>query len=92
MLCFVVRFYVFGGRGAKGVLYNDLWCLDVENWTWERMSSTTAAPTPRFGHAQVVVGTRLVFHGGWDGTRAFDDLWVYDTGTSRQRLVAIPST
>jgi len=78
-LAYSLRLYVFGGRGPKGALYNDLWCLDVERWTWERMSSTTAAPTGRFGHSQLTIGSKIVYFGGWDGSHAFNDLWVYDT-------------
>lgn len=73
------KLYIFGGRGPKGALFNDLWCLDVERWTWERMSSTTAAPSGRFGHSQLTIGSKIVYFGGWDGSRCFNDLWVYDT-------------
>lgn len=71
---------MFGGRGEKGVMFNDVHCLDVENWAWSTLPSTTAPPTARFNHAGLAVGTKLVYFGGWDGKRCFDDLWVYDTG------------
>ena len=75
------RIFVFGGRGANGALYKDMHCLDAETWCWSQVSSTTAGPSARFGHAQCLVGDKLVVFGGWDGRQAFNDLWVFDTGT-----------
>jgi N-acetylneuraminic acid mutarotase len=72
------KLYVFGGRGPSGLLYNDLWCLDVETWAWTLLPSTTAPPLARCGHATVAVGNRLAVFGGWDGSVAYNDVWVYD--------------
>jgi len=72
------KVYVFGGRGPAGLMYNDLWCLDVETWKWSLMPSTTAPPLARSGHTAVAVGNKLAFFGGWDGNTTFNDLWVYD--------------
>jgi len=70
--------YVFGGKGPNGRLYNDLFCLDVEKWTWSVVPSATSPPLGRFGHAMVAVEDKIVVFGGWDGAVAFNDLWVYD--------------
>ena len=72
------KIYIFGGRGPSGLLYNDLWCLDVETWKWTLMPSTTAPPLARAGHSAAAVGNKLAFFGGWDGSAVFNDLWVYD--------------
>ena len=72
------KVYVFGGRGPAGLLHNDLWCLDIESWKWTLMPSTTAPPLARFNHTAAAVGNKIAFFGGWDGTTAFNDLWVYD--------------
>jgi hypothetical protein len=72
------KVYVFGGKGENGLLYNDLWVLDVERWTWELLPSTSAPPLPRMGHSLVAVDGRLVVTCGWDSkTGTYGDLWVY---------------
>ena len=35
-----------------------------------------------FGHSALLLGDKIVVFGGWNGKVAFNDLWVYDTGTS----------
>lgn len=71
--------YIFGGKGGKGMLYNDLWCLDVTKWSWSLMPSTSAAPAARMGCS--LAGPLLLF-GGWDAARkTYNDLWLYDRTT-----------
>ena len=41
------RLYIFGGKGADGAVFNDMWCLDVERWAWSQLPSTTAPPPAR---------------------------------------------
>lgn len=74
--------YVFGGSGPSGAIHNDLHRLDVVRWTWSLVPSTTAPPLGRFGHTLAAVGDKLVMFGGWDGSSAFNDLWVFDTASS----------
>lgn len=87
--------YVFGGRGENGLVYNDLWLLNIERWSWEHLSSTAAPPSPRYGHAAVTVGDRLIVHGGkiGDAEVAQDGVWLYDRSTfawMRPRCSGIP--
>lgn len=87
------RVYVFGGRGERGAVFNDLWALDVNTWAWSRLPSSSAPPSPRFGHSLTAVGGRLVVFGGWDGHRANGEIWVFDEGTlswSRPRVGGTP--
>ncbi len=71
--------YLFGGRGEGGLLYNDLWRLDVEKWTWELLPSTSAPPAPRMGHSLMAIDGKLAVAFGWDGKlTTFADFWVYD--------------
>jgi hypothetical protein len=71
--------FVFGGKGEGGLLYNDLWCLNVDSWTWELMPTTSSPPSPRMGHAAAAVDGKLVVSMGWDSQRTcFADVWVYD--------------
>jgi len=71
--------FVFGGKGEGGVMYNDLWCLSVDTWTWELMPTTSSPPSPRMGHACAAVDGKLVVSLGWDSQKTcFSDVWVYD--------------
>ena len=73
------KVFVFGGKGENGLLYNDLWCLDVDRWTWELMPTTSSPPAPRMGHCAAAVDGKIVVLMGWDSQKtAFADLWVYD--------------
>ena len=74
--------FLFGGKGAKGELFRDVYFLDLVKWTWVPVSSTTSGPSPRLNHAALLVGRKVVVHGGWDGAKlCLDDLWVFDTET-----------
>ena len=77
------RMFVFGGKGAGGRLLRDVRFLDLADWTWTKVRATSAGPTPRFDHAALLVGRKMVVHGGWDGRqRCMDDTWIFDTETS----------
>jgi host cell factor len=74
------RMFVFGGKGEGGALFRDVHFLDLVTWAWIPVSSTTAGPSPRMNHASVLVGRKVVVHGGWDGAkRCLSDIWVFDT-------------
>ncbi|ETV79299.1 hypothetical protein H257_07351 [Aphanomyces astaci] len=74
------KMFVFGGKGAKGALYRDMFYLDLETWHWFSVNWTTESPSERFSHSALAVGNKLVIFGGWDGTnKTFKDLWVFDT-------------
>ncbi|OQR84778.1 hypothetical protein ACHHYP_12827 [Achlya hypogyna] len=76
------KMFVFGGKGDKGKAYRDMHYLDLETWHWFVVNWTTDSPTERFGHADLAVGTKLVYFGGWDGqNKTYKDLWVFDTET-----------
>ncbi|GMH54671.1 hypothetical protein TrLO_g10975 [Triparma laevis f. longispina] len=76
------RMFVFGGRGANGQLFRDMHFLDLVEWTWVPVNATSSGPSPRFYHASLVVGRKLVIHGGWNGqSKCYNDMWVFDTET-----------
>lgn len=56
--------YIFGGTNGK-TYYNDLHILDLENNSWIKAESSGPAPSPREGHAAILVGSNLVIHGGF---------------------------
>ncbi|KAF0691290.1 Aste57867_17468 [Aphanomyces stellatus] len=59
------KMFVFGGKGDKGVLFRDMYYLDLESWHWFSVNWTTESPSERFGHADLAVGTKLVIFGGY---------------------------
>ena len=56
--------FVFGGWNGKDY-YNDLHVLDLEIMAWKRENPTGPAPTPRQGHASILIGNNLIIHGGY---------------------------
>ena len=49
------RMFLFGGKGESGVM-RDIHFLDLVEWTWVPVSSTSAGPSPRMNHASLLVG------------------------------------
>ncbi|ETV79332.1 hypothetical protein H257_07369 [Aphanomyces astaci] len=41
--------FIFGGKGAKGALYRDMFYLDIETWHWCSVNWTTESPSERPG-------------------------------------------
>lgn len=58
------KMYVFGGWDGKNY-YNDVHVLDLEIMAWQRPFCSGPAPTPRQGHASILIGNNLVIHGGF---------------------------
>lgn len=76
------RMFIFGGRGPRGVIYRDVYFLDLVDWVWVPVHAVTESPSPRFFHSSCLVGRKLVIFGGWDGdVSCFGDLWLFDTDT-----------
>lgn len=74
------RMFIFGGKGANGAMYNDVFFLDLVEWVWVPVSPLSVGPSPRFFHAAELVGRKIVVHGGWDGDLdCYNDLWIFNT-------------
>eukprot|EP00904_Undaria_pinnatifida_P012674 jgi/Undpi1/8537/HiC_scaffold_25.g11003.m1 len=74
------RMFIVGGKGPNGQLYRDVHFLDLVDWTWVAVNATSTGPSPRFWQASVLVGHKIVVHGGWNGSNCcYEDLWVFDT-------------
>ncbi len=70
--------YLFGGRGAAGQVFDDLWQFDLTTDTWTEHQPLGDRPAGRFGHtATWVPDVGLVVWSG-QGARFFDDIWRYD--------------
>ena len=83
--------YVFGGFGGFGYTreeMNDLFMFDarkeVGDKQWHAVVAEGSPPTPRSGHSCTVVGeSKLFIFGGWNKSRQFNDLNIYDAETNR---------
>jgi len=74
--------YLFGGRDG-GTVFDDLWSFGLETGRWARVGVSGAAPAPRFGHEAVwAPGRGLVIWAGQSGGTFYDDLWLFDPGTT----------
>jgi len=70
---------IFGGKGSPK-LTNDLYMLDLVNWTWFKPGAAGAKPPPRRSAAMCVTGQYIFVHGG-QSNFVQDDLYAYDTKT-----------
>jgi len=73
------KLWVFGGWNGKNAL-NDLWTLDIANYTWAEVNAkdSVAPPSPRNNHATAVVDSKLLLHGGHDGQKWLNCLHIFD--------------
>lgn len=78
---------LFGGRGTKFQVMNDVWLLDMEGevpeWVELRaceLHPVRNSPAPRAGHsATFIFGGRILIYGGEDARRGRKgDVWVLD--------------
>jgi hypothetical protein len=58
------RMFIFGGWNGKKY-YNDLYYLDLEGMAWTICETSGPAPSPRQGHAAILIGNNLVIQGGY---------------------------
>lgn len=72
------RMFIFGGKGPKGIVYKDVYFLDLLEWVWVPVQSISNGPGPRFFHASEIVGKKIVLYGGWDGEEVFNDMWIFN--------------
>jgi hypothetical protein len=54
----------FGGRGGLHKFYNDTWSFNISTRKWTKLQCTGSIPSPRSGHAAVLVGDVMYVFGG----------------------------
>lgn len=71
---------IFGGKGPKGVVYNDLYTFDPDHKknSWLLANETGEAPAPRFNHTANLYDKKMYIFGGWNGKEFFNDTVMYD--------------
>ncbi|MCJ8744135.1 hypothetical protein PDJAM_G00115150 [Pangasius djambal] len=73
---------VFGGSLGARQMSNEVWVLDLEQWSWSKPTITGPAPHPRGGQSQIVIdGETLLILGGCGGPNALlKDAWLLHMG------------
>lgn len=75
------RLVLYGGM--SGSRLGDIWLLLLDTLTWMQPTISGIPPFPRSLHTAVVIGNKMIIHGGWvpvvgeDGTLALSEKeWV----------------
>ncbi|KAI4502377.1 hypothetical protein M0802_002289 [Mischocyttarus mexicanus] len=68
---------VFGGIHC-GLRSNDLWCLNLDTYSWHEQPTTIVKPRPRYGQSQIHLGDKhfLVLGGCTGPNSAMNDAWL----------------
>jgi hypothetical protein len=69
----VIIFCRFGGADNPHY-YNDTWSFDISTRKWTELQCTGSIPSPRGGHAAVLVDGVMYVFGGSTGKTKLDDL------------------
>uniref|UniRef100_A0A803N7P4 Acyl-CoA-binding domain-containing protein n=1 Tax=Chenopodium quinoa TaxID=63459 RepID=A0A803N7P4_CHEQI len=76
------KLIVFGGEDIHRKLLNDIYILDLDTMTWNKVEATQNPPSPRYDHAATVHAERyLLVFGGSSHSTCFNDLYVLDLET-----------
>ncbi|XP_024884293.1 F-box only protein 42-like [Temnothorax curvispinosus] len=69
---------VFGGVCNGYNSSNDVWCLNLDSYTWHKQSTSNLKPQPRYGQSQIELGEKhLLVLGGCTGPNAaMNDAWL----------------
>ena len=63
----------FGGYDNQHY-FNDTWSFDISTRKWTELQCTGSIPSPRSGHAAVLVDDVMYVFGGYSGKTYLDDL------------------
>ncbi|XP_076232591.1 F-box protein 42 [Calliopsis andreniformis] len=68
---------VFGGI-SNGYRSNDIWCLNLDSYSWHKQATSNLKPQPRYGQSQIELGdNHLLVLGGCTGPNiAMNDAWL----------------
>lgn len=78
------KMIVFGGSLGSRQMSNDVWVLDMEQWSWSKPTISGPYPFPRGGQSQIVIDHKtILILGGCGGPNAlFKDAWLLYMDTS----------
>jgi hypothetical protein len=70
----VIIFRRFGGNDSRHD-YNDTWSFDISTRKWTELQCTGSIPSPRSGHAAVLIDDIMYVFGGFTMDKTYlDDL------------------
>lgn len=77
------RMYIWGGVGADGQFFNDLWAFDFRAFSWLPLmvdGESAGVPPQRYGSSMIFYprGKRLVVFGGFGNQGRLGDTWLFD--------------
>ncbi|XP_026105102.1 F-box only protein 42-like isoform X2 [Carassius auratus] len=75
---------VFGGSLGARQMSNEVWVLDLEQWSWSKPAVSGPSPHPRGGQSQIVIDSEtLLILGGCGGPNALlKDAWLLHMSAS----------
>ncbi|XP_073457611.1 F-box only protein 42 isoform X1 [Aquarana catesbeiana] len=78
------KMIVFGGSLGSRQMSNDVWALDMEQWSWSKPVISGTCPFPRGGQSQIVIDNEtILILGGCGGPNAlFKDAWLLHMDTT----------
>jgi len=88
------KMIVFGGYGinlskSQRKYYDDIYVLDCNTFTWNKLETSGVKPVPRHNHTTTAVGPELVVYGGRAGDKIFEDIHVLDVDKLEWRVPTI---
>ena len=70
----IIMFYRFGGYDGRR-LFNDTWAFNISTRKWTELQCTGSIPSPRGGHAAILVDGVMYVFGGHTSKTYMDDLF-----------------
>ena len=73
------QMYIFGGISGENQ-FNDIWKLDLNNYSWARIEARGESPTKIIGHDSTAVGNYILIYGG-NNEISYENtnMWLLDT-------------
>eukprot|EP00002_Diphylleia_rotans_P015075 TRINITY_DN2918_c0_g2_i4.p1 TRINITY_DN2918_c0_g2~~TRINITY_DN2918_c0_g2_i4.p1 ORF type:complete len:400 (-),score=62.49 TRINITY_DN2918_c0_g2_i4:911-2110(-) len=75
------RLYVYGGCDDYNNYFDDLHVYDIDDRSWEQLSTGGARPSARHGHSLSCVANRIYLFGGMSQHSTFGDLFCFNIDT-----------
>ena len=63
------KFGGYGGLGFGRKDFNDLYSLNLSEWTWDRIKGNGKPPEGRSGHSACNIRSKIYVYGGWSASK-----------------------
>jgi N-acetylneuraminic acid mutarotase len=77
---------VFGGEKRLDTYLNDLYILNLTNYSWSKIDSKQV-PGKRYNHSCCIYDSKMFIFGGYGGEVRYNDLWQFDITSKAWKLV-----